>query len=35
MTHIGLDPRRTATLLLGGDKTGDQQFYEWMIPIPV
>jgi hypothetical protein len=26
------DPRRTAILLLGGDKTGDDRFYERMIP---
>ena len=33
MTHIGLDPRRMATLPIGCDKTGDQRFYEWMIPV--
>ena len=27
------DPRRTAILLLGGDKTGDDRFYERMVPI--
>ena len=27
------DPRRTAILLIGGDKTGDDRFYERMIPI--
>ncbi len=27
------DPRRTAILLIGGDKTGDVRFYERMIPI--
>lgn len=27
------DPRRTAILLLGGDKTGDAQWYERMVPI--
>src|SRR5437588_1607252 len=27
------DPRRTAILLIGGDKTGDRRFYERMIPI--
>jgi len=27
------DPRRMAILLIGGDKTGDQRFYERMIPI--
>jgi hypothetical protein len=27
------DPRRTAILLVGGDKTGDNRFYETYIPI--
>ena len=27
------DPRRTAILLIGGDKTGDKHFYERMIPL--
>jgi hypothetical protein len=27
------DPRRTAILLIGGDKTGDDRFYKTMIPI--
>jgi hypothetical protein len=27
------DPRRAAILLIGGDKTGDDRFYERMIPI--
>jgi hypothetical protein len=27
------DPRRTAILLIGGDKTGDNRFYERLIPI--
>jgi hypothetical protein len=27
------DPRRTAILLIGGEKTGDNRFYETMIPI--
>jgi hypothetical protein len=27
------DPRRTAILLMGGDKTGDDRFYERMTPI--
>ena len=27
------DPRRTAILLIGGDKTGDKRFYEREIPI--
>ena len=26
------DPRRTAILLIGGNKTGDDRFYEVMIP---
>jgi hypothetical protein len=26
------DPRRTAILLIGGEKTGDDRFYETMIP---
>lgn len=26
------DPRRTAILLLGGDKTGDDRFYETYLP---
>lgn len=27
------DPRRTAILLLGGDKTGDDRWYERVVPI--
>jgi hypothetical protein len=27
------DPRRTAILLLGGDKSGDGRFYKKMIPV--
>lgn len=27
------DPRRSAILLIGGNKTGDDRFYEEMIPI--
>jgi hypothetical protein len=27
------DPRRMAILLIGGDKTGDDRFYERMIPL--
>jgi hypothetical protein len=27
------DPKRTAILLIGGDKTGNDRFYEEMIPI--
>jgi hypothetical protein len=26
------DPRRMAILLIGGDKTGDKRFYDWMVP---
>lgn len=26
------DPRRAAILLIGGDKTGDDRWYEWMVP---
>lgn len=26
------DPLRQAVLILGGDKTGDDRFYEWAIP---
>ncbi len=26
------DPRRSAILLIGGDKTGDKRFYERMVP---
>ncbi|HYU34882.1 MAG TPA: type II toxin-antitoxin system RelE/ParE family toxin [Thermoanaerobaculia bacterium] len=26
------DPKRQAILILGGDKTGDDRFYERMIP---
>ena len=31
-TFFAFDPRRKAILLIGGDKTGDKQFYERMIP---
>lgn len=31
-TFFAFDPRRTAILLIGGDKTGDKRFYERMIP---
>jgi hypothetical protein len=31
-TFFAFDPRRTAILLIGGDKTGDKQFYRRMIP---
>ncbi len=27
------DPRRIAILLIGGDKTGDDKFYEEMVPV--
>jgi hypothetical protein len=27
------DPRRTSILLIGGDKTGNDRFYEEMIPV--
>ncbi len=27
------DPRRSAILLIGGDKTGDRRFYERLIPV--
>jgi hypothetical protein len=27
------DPKRQAVLLIGGDKTGDDRFYETMIPL--
>ena len=32
-TFFAFDPRRTAILLIGGDKTGDQRFYDRMVPI--
>jgi hypothetical protein len=32
-TFFAFDPRRTAILLIGGDKTGDDQFYSRMVPI--
>ncbi|HLL89953.1 MAG TPA: type II toxin-antitoxin system RelE/ParE family toxin [Tepidisphaeraceae bacterium] len=32
-TFFAFDPRRTAILLVGGDKTGDDRFYDRMIPI--
>jgi len=31
-TFFAFDPRRTAILLIGGDKTGDDRFYERMVP---
>ena len=30
---FAFDPRRAAILLIGGDKTGDDRFYERMIPL--
>lgn len=30
---FAFDPRRTAILLIGGDKTGDDRFYDRMIPL--
>ncbi|MGA9418365.1 MAG: type II toxin-antitoxin system RelE/ParE family toxin [Candidatus Cybelea sp.] len=32
-TFFAFDPRRTAILLIAGDKTGDNRFYQTMIPI--
>jgi hypothetical protein len=32
-TFFAFDPRRTAILLIGGDKTGDSRFYERMVPL--
>lgn len=32
-TFYAFDPRRSAILLIGGDKTGDNRFYEKMIPL--
>ena len=31
-SFYAFDPRRTAIILIGGDKTGDKQFYKKMIP---
>ena len=31
-TLYAFDPKRQAVLLIGGDKTGDERFYERMIP---
>jgi len=31
-TFYAFDPRRTAILLIGGDKTGDDNFYDKMVP---
>ncbi len=30
---FAFDPRRCAILLIGGDKTGDDRFYERMVPL--
>jgi hypothetical protein len=32
-TFFAFDPRRTAILLIGGDKTGDRRFYDRMVPL--
>ena len=32
-TLFAFDPRRCAILLIGGDKSGDERFYERMIPL--
>jgi hypothetical protein len=32
-TFFAFDPRRSAILLIGGDKTGDNKFYDKMIPM--
>jgi hypothetical protein len=32
-TFFAFDPRRTAILLIGGDKTGDDRFYQRMLPL--
>lgn len=32
-TFFAFDPRRSAILLIGGDKTGDTRFYRRMVPI--
>jgi hypothetical protein len=32
-TFFAFDPRRQAILLIGGDKAGDDRFYERMIPL--
>lgn len=32
-TFFAFDPRRSAILLVGGDKTGDDRFYKEMIPL--
>ena len=32
-TLYAFDPRRTAILLIGGDKTGDDRWYDTHVPI--
>ena len=32
-TFYAFDPRRTAILLIGGNKTGDGRFYDVMVPM--
>lgn len=32
-TFFAFDPRRTAVLLIGGDKTSDRRFYLRLVPI--
>jgi hypothetical protein len=32
-TFYAFDPRRNAILLIGGEKTGDDRFYDVMVPI--
>lgn len=32
-TFFAFDPRRSAILLIGGDKTGNARFYDKMIPL--
>jgi len=33
LTLYAFDPLRTAILLLGGDKTGDDRWYEKFVPV--
>jgi len=32
LSNYAFDPRRSAILLIGGDKTGDDRFYDEMVP---
>jgi hypothetical protein len=32
-SFLAFDPRRSAILLIGGDKTGDKKFYDRMLPV--